>query len=146
MKKSKKIMLAIIAIVIIGFHGLWYLNYSQFKRLEGYELAVNDYYKEFDGYTISYHLPKYPQFTGNYSISGDNDTVGLILWPKSLIKQKSEMVATIYNEEDKTNYEISVNQNLDYEGEEEDKLVQRLLKEKKERLEECKTKLMEEIK
>lgn len=133
--KNKRFFVVLsIVIAILGFQILWYVNYTQFRRPDGYELAVNDYYKNFDGYTVSYHSPEYPKFTGNYAISDNEDKITIILWPETVLRRKPKFGVSMYNDENEIVYLINVDENLKYiEGEnnfdiQEKKIVLSLLK------------------
>lgn len=147
-RKLKVVLLITLGIVLI-FHILWYLNYSNFVTLNGFEKSKLLYIKDYDNYTISYNKPKYPNFSGNYSISNKSNELSYLLWPKNIFHGEKTGVS-LYNSEDKINYLIYVDSNLNYiEGtgldENQIVIVKKLLEKNKNELIKYKTILEKEI-
>ena len=152
--KDRKILskfISTILIIVLVFHLLWYINYSKFPKVSGYEQGVKNYYKEFEEYIISYHPPQYPSFTGNYAISDYEEDVQIIFWPKTLMKKESEIGVILHNKENNTSYLFYVDDQFRYLAdkstldEPEEEIALKLLENNESKLKEYMTVLLEEI-
>lgn len=116
--KYKKLIFGVVftVLLILLFNMLWFLNYKRFKCLTlDYEFANGIYIKSNEKYTFSVSPPRYPKFVGNYSISYNDTSVGLIIWPSLTFGYNYEFGLIIYNEDLTQGYQVYVDQNLNYD-------------------------------
>lgn len=115
---NKKVWLifGMIIMFFLIYNIIWFFNYKSYG-------SISDDYEKFDGmyvkedkrkfdYTWSY--PKYLSFTGNYAITNEDDTLSLIIWPKSLLKKESRFGLQIYSKVKKEGYMFYIDREMNY--------------------------------
>ena len=69
---------------------------------------------EGDMFDYTWSGPDYPSFTGNYAITNADDTLSLIIWPKSLFREESRFGLQMYDDVWKEGYMFYVDRDMKY--------------------------------
>lgn len=131
MKKKKTIKVLIIIIIIgivinLGWLGIVKLKYDGYKEPLKFSDKMKVYYNvDDDEYTYSLRMPNYMSFTGNLSVSKIDDD-SIIIWPKIDGSMKIGVILI----EDKSAYEVYIDNDLNVVGDYDKEVIDVVLKHK----------------
>lgn len=117
-RRHRKIWLVsgILLAAFLIFNLIWFLNYRSYGTVSGDYERYNGMYVKEDSREFDYTWsgPDYPSFNGNYAITNADDTLSLIIWPKSLFREESWFGLQMYDDVWKEGYMFYVDRDMNY--------------------------------
>ena len=119
MIKSRKFfraILAMLAVLLIAWLVVWYINCSEYKiyTARNYEKLDNCYIKEANGLCYTISCPTIESLVGNYAITNHDDSISIIIWPKYIGHTTYTFGLQIKDRETGTGYMVYVNDKMKY--------------------------------
>lgn len=110
-------MVYLIITVLLIYHIAWFLNYNKYMGYsKGYQRLNDTYMKSEDIFTYTIAPPLYPSFVGNFGISLNDSSLGLVIWP-SFFKGESNFGIIVFEDNLVRGYQVYVDKNMKYQDE-----------------------------
>lgn len=117
MSRKRKVACFVLTIVLI-YHIVWFLNYTKYiEYSKDYKRLNEAYLKSDDMFVYTIAPPKYPSFIGNFSITLQDSSLGLIIWPSFFNKTSWEFGIIIFENNLAQGYQVYVDNNMKYQDE-----------------------------